>query len=445
MNILLIEDNESLAMLIRMMLEDEGYDITYCSRGDSALETFEKGKFDIIITDVKLPGVNGHEILHRVLSDDPDALVIVITAYGNISDAVKSIKAGAFDYIAKPFENEDLLHTVNKAARYKELKQENTSLKNYVRDSLKPQIIGNSRKMQEVLNLVGKVANTEAPVLLLGESGTGKELIAREIHFRSMRNNNPFVSINCAAIPENLFESELFGHKKGAFTGADRDKKGKISQANKGTIFLDEIGELPMDSLQAKLLRFLQEKEIEPVGSSGVEKVDVRVIAATNRNLADMVRKNTFREDLYYRLNVFPLEIPPLRERKEDLQSLCEFFLKKYGFKNAVLDKEILQKLAAYSWPGNVRELDNIIYRMTILSKNGQLDPSVIPGSENYDIRSCLNLDLPDDYFDLVNFEKNIILRALEKFDGNKTQVAKYLCIPRHVLLYRLEKYGIKD
>ncbi|TYB32974.1 MAG: sigma-54-dependent Fis family transcriptional regulator [Flexistipes sinusarabici] len=445
MNILLIEDNESLAMLIRMMLEDEGYEITYCSRGDSALEKFEKGKFDIIITDVKLPGVNGHEILHRVLSDDPDALVIVITAYGNISDAVKSIKAGAFDYIAKPFENEDLLHTVNKAARYKELKQENTNLKNYVRDSLKPQIIGNSRKMQEVLNLVGKVANTEAPVLLLGESGTGKELVAREIHFRSMRNNNPFVSINCAAIPENLFESELFGHKKGAFTGADRDKKGKITQANKGTIFLDEIGELPMDSLQAKLLRFLQEKEIEPVGSSSVEKVDVRVIAATNRNLAEMVRKNTFREDLYYRLNVFPLEIPPLRERKDDLQSLCDFFLKKYGFKNAVLDKEILQKLSAYNWPGNVRELDNIIYRMTILSKNGQLDPSVIPGSENNDIRSCLDLDLPDDYFDLVNFEKNIILRALEKFDGNKTQVAKYLCIPRHVLLYRLEKYGIKD
>jgi len=445
MNILLIEDNESLAMLIRMMLEDEGYEITYCSRGDSALEKFEKGKFDIIITDVKLPGVNGHEILHRVLSDDPDALVIVITAYGNISDAVKSIKAGAFDYIAKPFENEDLLHTVNKAARYKELKHENTNLKNYVRDSLKPQIIGNSKKMQEVLDLAGKVANTEAPVLLLGESGTGKELIAREIHFRSMRNNNPFVSINCAAIPENLFESELFGHKKGAFTGADRDKKGKISQANKGTIFLDEIGELPMDSLQAKLLRFLQEKEIEPVGSSSVEKVDVRVIAATNRNLAEMVRKNTFREDLYYRLNVFPLEIPPLRERKEDLQSLCEFFLRKYGFKNSVLDKEILQKLAAYSWPGNVRELDNIIYRMTILSKNGQLDPSVIPGNESNDIRSCLDLDLPDDYFDLINFEKSIILRSLEKFDGNKTQVAKYLCIPRHVLLYRLEKYEIKD
>jgi len=445
MNILLIEDNESLATLIRMMLEDEGYEITYCSRGDSALEKFKKGKFDIIITDVKLPGVNGHEILHRVLSDDPDALVIVITAYGNISDAVKSIKAGAFDYIAKPFENEDLLHTVNKAAKYKNLKQENTNLKNYVRDSLKPQIIGNSSKMQEVIDLADKVANTEAPVLLLGESGTGKELIAREIHFRSMRNNNPFVSINCAAIPENLFESELFGHKKGAFTGADRDKKGKISQANKGTIFLDEIGELPMDSLQAKLLRFLQEKEIEPVGSSGVEKVDVRVIAATNRNLADMVRKNTFREDLYYRLNVFPLEIPPLRERKEDLQSLCEFFLKKYGFKNAVLDKEILKKLAAYSWPGNVRELDNIIYRMTILSKNGQLDPSVIPGNEGNDIRSCLDLDLPDDYFDLINFEKSIILRTLEKFDGNKTQVAKYLCIPRHVLLYRLEKYGIKD
>lgn len=445
MKILLIEDNESLATLIKMMLEDENYEVTYCSRGDTALDVFGREKFDIVITDIKLPGLSGHEILNHVLKRDSEALVIVITAYGNISDAVKAIKTGAFDYIAKPFENEDLLNIVNKAAEYKKLKQENTNLKDYVRNSLKPQIIGNSRQMRDVMELVDKVAQTEAPVLLLGESGTGKELIAREIHFRSNRSNQPFISINCAAIPENLFESELFGHKKGAFTGADKDKKGKISQANKGTIFLDEIGELPMESLQAKLLRFLQEKEIEPLGGAGIEKVDVRVVAATNRNLSEMVSENRFREDLYYRLNVFPIEIPPLRERQEDLQDLFEFFLKKYGVKKVSPDKEILDKLKQYSWPGNVRELDNIIYRMTILAKDGHLEPSVIPGNENEDIKSCLNLDLPNDSFDIVKFERDIILRALEKFHWNKTQAAKYLCIPRHVLLYRLEKYGIKD
>lgn len=441
MKIMLIEDNESLATLIIMMLEEKGYEVTFCSRGDTALEKFKPGKFDVIISDLKLPGVSGHEILQYVLKNDPKAVFIVITAYGNISDAVKSIKSGAYDYIAKPFENEDLLNIVKKACEFKKLKEENSNLKSYVRDTLKPDIVGNSANMKKVLGMVDKVAATEAPVLLLGESGTGKELVAREIHYRSNRSNQPFVSINCAAIPENLFESELFGHKKGAFTGADKDKKGKIQQANGGTVFLDEIGELPFDSLQAKLLRFLQEKEVEPLGASGTEKVDVRVIAATNRNLYKMVEENTFREDLYYRLNVFPIKIPPLRERSEDLKNLVEFFLKKYGKKGMEISSEILEKMRGYHWPGNVRELENTIYRMIILSKEGELDASSIPGGDYSDIKSCLEMDLPEDSFDLAAFEKKIILRTLDKFNGNKSRAAKYLNMPRHVLLYRLEKF----
>jgi two-component system NtrC family response regulator len=444
MRILLIEDNAALATLIKMMLEDEGYEIAHLLRGDEALEILKNSKFDIVITDLKLPGVGGSEIIEYVTKNDPDVIVIVITAFGNIEDAVKAIKLGAYDYIPKPFENEVLINVVNKAAKYKSLKTENSNLQNYVKDTIRPQIVGKSQKIKDALSLVDKVADTDAPVLLLGESGTGKELIAREIHFKSRRNNRPFITINCAAIPEQLFESELFGHKRGAFTGADRDKKGKIALSDGGTLFLDEIGELPVENLQAKLLRFLQEKEIQPLGGTGTEKVDVRIIAATNRDLKQMVNENKFREDLYYRLNVFPIYVPPLRERKDDIKDLCEFFLKKYGLKKVSLDPEILNRLVSYDFPGNVRELENIIYRMIILSKNGKLDLSFLDDFCSRDTEGDSQFDLPEDLFDLVKFEKNVIVKAMKKFNGNKTHVARYLNIPRHVLLYRLEKLGIK-
>lgn len=444
MRILLIEDNAALATLIKMMLEEEGYEIVHLLRGDEALEVFNKSKFDIVITDLKLPGVGGNKIIEYVTKNDSDVVVIVITAFGNIEDAVRAIKLGAYDYIPKPFENEVLINVVNKAAKYKSLKTENSNLQNYVKDTIRPQIVGKSQKIKDVLSLVDKVADTDAPVLLLGESGTGKELIAREIHFKSRRNNKPFITINCAAIPEQLFESELFGHKRGAFTGADRDKKGKIALSDGGTLFLDEIGELPIENLQAKLLRFLQEKEIQPVGGTGTEKVDVRIIAATNRDLKQMVNENRFREDLYYRINVFPICIPPLRERKDDIIELCDFFLKKYGLKNMSLEPKILNRLLSYNFPGNVRELESIIYRMVILSKDGKPDLSFLDDISYKSVKSHFRLDLPDDMFNLVEFEKNVITQAMEKFNGNKTHVARYLNIPRHVLLYRLEKLGIK-
>jgi two-component system NtrC family response regulator len=443
MKILLVEDNETLATLIKIMLEDEGFTIEHSNRGDKALELIVKKNYDIVITDIKLPGASGNDILDFILKNNLNSIVIIITAYGNIADAVNAIKAGAYDYIPKPFENEVLINTVKKAANFKKIENENMQLKDFVKNTFRPNLIGKSPKFKAVMNLIEKVAETDAPVLLFGESGTGKELFAKQIHYQSNRATKPFVAVNCAAIPENLFESELFGHKKGSFTGADRDKTGKIKNADKGTLFLDEIGEIPLD-MQAKLLRFLQEGEIQPVGAGSLEYVNVRVIAATNKNLGLLVEKGQFREDLYYRLNIFPITIPPLRERKEDIPELVDFFLKKYGYKHIQVDKDILAKLQNYDWPGNIRELENAVYRMAILAKDGRLTIDFLnKGTDN--VKSCLTLNLPNDSFDILAFEKEIILKALEKFNGNKSKAAEYLCIPRHVLLYRLEKYEIKD
>jgi two-component system NtrC family response regulator len=441
MKILLVEDNETLATLIKIMLEDEGFEIEHLNRGDKALELLKKESFDIIITDIKLPGSSGHDILDFSIKNQLGSIVIIITAYGNIADAVNAIKSGAYDYIPKPFENEVLVNTVKKAAKFKTIENENIQLKDFVKSSLKPNIIGSSVKLKSVMELIEKVAQTDAPVLFLGESGTGKELFAKQLHFISNRSSKPFVTVNCAAIPENLFESELFGHKKGAFTGADKDKTGKIKSANKGTLFLDEIGELPFET-QAKLLRFLQEGEIQPVGGNFAEKVDVRIVAATNKDLKTLVEQGKFREDLYYRLNIFPINIPSLRERSEDIHELAAYFLQKYGYKHIKLDDKTLDKLKNYDWPGNIRELENTIYRMAILSKGDKLNTDFFMGSPG-NVKSCLMLELPEDTFDIVDFEKSIILKALEKFNWNKKKTAEYLCIPRHVLLYRMEKYKL--
>ncbi|KAA0257148.1 sigma-54-dependent Fis family transcriptional regulator [Deferribacter autotrophicus] len=444
MKILLIEDNVSLATLMKMMLEDAGYDVVHKDDGLEGLKTFEKDKFDIVITDIRLPGVDGYTILENIISKNTNIPIIIITAYGNIPDAVKAIKSGAFDYITKPFDNEEFLITVEKAAKYKMLKDENSNLKEILKNSFNVEIIGKSNAMKKVLNLAETVAPTNAPVLLVGESGTGKELIAKKIHLLSSRADKPFIAINCAAIPENLFESELFGHKKGSFTGAHKDKKGKIAEANKGTIFLDEIGEMPLN-IQAKILRFLQEGEIEPVGETKAIKVDVRVIAATNRDLKSLVDKGDFREDLFYRLNVFPINLPPLRERKEDIPELINYFKTKYGFKNTKISEETLKKLKNYDWPGNIRELENLIYRLCIMAQNGIVTDDLLPPEIGDNIAKCFDLNLPDDKLDLQQLEKTLILKALNKFNGNKSKTADYLCLPRHVLLYRLEKFNIKD
>lgn len=444
MKILLIEDNMSLASIIQIMLEDEGISVDCSNDGLKGLKLFKQNlDYDVVITDIKLPGLSGYEIFESIKKINDTIPIIIITAYGNIPDAVKAIKSGAFDYITKPFDNDEFLMVIKKAIEFKKLKSENLNLKNFVKSSIKPEIIGESKKIVELKNLIRKIAPTVATVLILGESGVGKELFAREIHCLSKRADNPFISINCSATPENLFESELFGYRKGAFTGADRDKKGKIAEASSGTIFLDEIAEISYHS-QAKFLRFLQESEIEPVGYSKPVKVDVRVIAATNRNLQEMVKDKTFREDLFYRLNVFPIKVPSLRERKEDIPLLVDHFIAKFGFKNIRISEKALKRLVSYDWPGNIRELENIVYRLCLLSRNNEINEADLPVDIDSNACKGINLSLPYDYLDLEELEKNIIVSALEKFSGNKSKTAEYLKVPRHILLYRLEKYKIR-
>lgn len=441
MSVLLIEDNVSLAKLIQMLLTSEEIDNDWASNGFEGISMLNEKDYDVLITDIRMPGMTGNQVLEKVSKSHPALPVIIITAHGNIPDAVEAIKGGAYDYITKPFENEDLLNSVNKAIEVCHMRRENIKLKNYLKDSIAPKLVGKSDVFIKMLQMAETVAPTDAPVLILGESGTGKELIARQIHSRSNRADKPFITINCAAVPEGLFESELFGHKKGSFTSADRDYKGKIMEAEGGTLFLDEIGELPL-SIQVKLLRFLQESEIQPVGSAVPVKVNVRVVAATNRNLKQMSEQGSFREDLFYRLNVFPVEVPTLAQRKDDIKELVELFAQKYGSK-ITFSKEAMDKLINHSWTGNIRELENTVYRICILCGSGEVQVSDLPGEFSGNMAACLDMSLPDDELNLEELEKSIIKRALTKFNGNKSKAAKYLCMPRHVFLYRLEKFEI--
>lgn len=443
MNILLIEDNTSFSTILEILLGSEGYSVTTASDGLDGIKLMEKIDVDIIVTDIRMPGLNGHEVLEHIKQNTPDVPVIIMTAYGTIPDAVKAIQAGAYDYISKPFENDEFLRIIQKAENFRNMAKENAQLKQYVKDSIRPVIIGESQGLQNVMNLVDTVAVTDAPVLISGESGTGKELIARAVHSRSNRCSKQLIIVNCAAIPENLFESELFGHKRGSFTGAEKDTKGKIAEANGGTLFLDEIGELPL-SVQAKLLRFLQESEIQPVGSVQPVKVNVRVVAATNRDLSAKILDGTFREDLFYRLNVFPIEIPSLKERASDIPMLIDTFILKYGNKSIRVADAVMEKLTNYNWPGNIRELENTIYRLCILATDDIINITNLPTNISADPLSCLNLNLPEDKLDLEELEKCLIIKVLNKFKGNKSKSAEYLCIPRHVFLYRLEKFDIK-
>lgn len=442
MSVLLIEDNVSLAKLTQMFLSSEGIDSDWASNGYEGLKLLSEKEYEVMITDIRMPGMDGHEVMAKALDMRPEIPVIIITAHGNIPDAVAAIRKGAYDYLTKPFENDELLNSVKKAAELFRMKQENTSLRNYLKSSIAPKMAGKSPAFANMLKLTETVAPTDAPVLILGESGTGKELAARHIHSESRRAGKPFITVNCAAVPEALFESELFGHKKGAFTSADRDSKGKIAEAEGGTLFLDEIGELPLN-IQVKLLRFLQESEIQPVGSAKPVKVNVRVIAATNRDLKAMSESGNFRDDLYYRLNVFPVEVPALSDRRDDIPELAELFAQKYGAR-VTFSADAVERLKSHSWTGNIRELENTIYRLCILKGTGEITLSDLPAEFSDNMTACLDTNLPEDSLDLEALEKSIILKSLTKFEGNKSRTAKYLCIPRHVLLYRLEKFDIK-
>ncbi|HUI46797.1 MAG TPA: sigma-54 dependent transcriptional regulator [Nitrospirota bacterium] len=446
-SILLIDDDDSLRRVIEFNLTSAGHLVQTAASGEEGLRLFEKGRFDVVITDITMPGMNGMEVLATIHSRDGDLPVIMITAYGTIESAVQSMRQGAFDYITKPFNRDELILTLAKALRMRRLERENVELRAEVTDRYRfDSIIGNSDAIREVLDMAGRVAASDATVLITGERGTGKELLAKGIHFNSSRSKGPFVAVNCAAIPEALIESELFGHVKGAFTGAGRDKEGKFELADGGTILLDEIGDLRID-LQAKILRVLQERTVDRLGGTKPIPVDVRVIASTNKDIEQAIKEGKFREDLYDRLNVVALRIPPLRDRREDILPLVNYFLKKFN-KDAVVSvaEEAQQALLSYGWSGNVRELESVMERASVLRTGNTVTLPDLPEKMKNKKSAVQNiiLNLPDEGIALEDLEKNLIIKALEKHRGNQTRAAEYLGITRPTLIYRMEKYGLK-
>jgi len=446
MKILLADDDRSLRRVLQFKLEKSGYTVTAVGDGQQALDCLKGSRFDLLLSDIKMPRIDGLDLLEQVRTLQPRLKVILITAHATVSQAVQAVKLGAFDYITKPFEDEELFVALEKALAFKKLEKENKLLREQLKREKKSlRMIGVSKPFKEMMVLIDKIAATNATVLLSGHSGTGKELVARTLHAKSGRADREFVAVNCAAIPRELIESELFGHLKGAFTGAVKDKKGKFELADGGTLFLDEIGELALD-LQAKLLRALQERIIEPVGSEKGIEVDVRVIGATNIDLQSRIASGGFREDLYYRLNVIPIRIPSLAERKEDISILVKEFVNRLAPKeNIEVSTKLIETLTDYEWPGNIRELENLIERMVILRKGKTLSPRDLP--DDFGIADSRHNNESDkqgtEHVTFYEAEENLVRDALNKCGWNRTRAAKYLNIPRHVLIYRMKKYGI--
>ncbi len=446
--ILVIDDDQSLCRVISFYLSEEGYEVKLCHEGNTGIEIFKKFEPDLLICDIKLPGKDGFSILEIVMKERPDCPVIMITAHGTVEDAVKAMKNGACDYILKPFNKDDLKITVDKAIRMSELVSENTYLRKELEEKYSfENIAGKSPEMLKIFRMISQVCSTDSNILILGESGTGKELVARAIHYNSPRKKHPFIAINASAIPDNLIESELFGHKKGAFTGAAGDKKGKFQLAHEGTIFLDEIGDMKQE-LQVKLLRVIQEKEIDIVGGTMPVKIDVRLIAATNKNLEEEVKEGKFREDLFYRLNVIAIELPPLRARKSDLPFLVQFLIKKYAPHGKItgVTKEVMEIFEKYYWPGNVRELENVIERGIVLSEGSLIDKDCLPGKmlDSLEKIKKIHIDWPEEGISLEELEKDLIKQALLRANNNQTRAAELLSITRSALIYRMEKHGLK-
>jgi len=443
--VLIIDDDDSLRRVLEFTLEESGYRVLTAADGNTGMHLFVREVPPVVITDIQMPGIKGYDVLKKAMEEHPATLVIVITAFGSVENAVRAMKLGAYDYLTKPFSREELRLVVQKAFAYRQLQDENLRLKEELAEKIDfTHLIGISDEMKEVFDMVRRVAATEATVLISGESGTGKELIARAVHHGSDRREGPFVPVNCAAIPRELLESELFGHVKGAFTGAVKDRPGKFRQAEGGTLFLDEVGELPVD-LQPKLLRALQEREIEPVGGEPV-RVDVRMVAATNRDLEAAMEEGAFREDLYYRLAVIPVHLPSLRQRRSDIPLLIRHFLAKHGDSAPTLSSAAVERLVAYEWPGNVRELENVVERLVILSRGKVVEEENLPPRIRQSAREETNgvLNLPDEGFSLEELEKSAVLEALRRNDWNQTRAAAFLRIPRHTLIYRMEKYRIE-
>ncbi|HUF30516.1 MAG TPA: sigma-54 dependent transcriptional regulator [Gemmatimonadaceae bacterium] len=448
--ILAIDDDDSLRRVVEYNLAEEGYRVITAADGPSGLEAYQREAVDVVLTDIRMPGMEGIELLARLKAMQPELPVIMLTAFGTIDSAVEAMRLGAFDYLTKPFSRDQLRASVRKALEVAELRNENRQLRQVVSERFSfANMIAGSRAMRAVSDTASRVAQTDTTVLLVGESGTGKELLARAIHFNSGRARGAFVTVNCAAIPEQLLESELFGHRRGSFTGAVADKRGKFEMANGGTVFLDEIGELaPL--LQVKLLRVLQEREIDKVGETRPIKVDVRVLAATNRDLEKMIAGGTFREDLYYRLAVVSIRMPPLRERVDDIPLLVDAFLEKHaqrlGHARPAIQKDVYSAFNLYSWPGNIRELENVVERALVLDKDGVIGLDDLPDRLRTPAQRIGNvrIELPDEGISLEKVERELILTALEKHDWNQTRAAAYLDVTRSTLLYRMQKYALE-
>jgi DNA-binding NtrC family response regulator len=447
--IMVIDDEESMCKFMQIMLKKEGYGVSSAQSGKEALEELQNSHYDLVIADLMMPEMNGLELLSKVKSIDPELNFIVMTAYASVDTAIEALKKGAFDYIAKPFKVDELKITIKKSLEQKRIVKENLDLKRQLKKEFSlDSFIGDTPEIIEMKKLVEKVALTDSTVLIQGESGTGKELVAKAIHHHSRRADKPFVTINCAALPETLLESELFGHTKGAFTGAIKDKEGLFFVADGGTFFLDEVGVISQ-AIQVKLLRVLEEKEITPVGSTKPIQVEVRLIAATNADLEQEVKLGNFRADLFYRLNVIPIHIPTLRERKDDIKLLTFYFIKKYCEKLQIKEKSIsdeaMNKLLSYSWPGNARELENTMERVILLAKDDEVKIKDLP--ENILSGEAVKLieETRPETPSLETIEKSYIYWVLQRADWQKSKAAQILGIDSSTLYRKIEKYGLKE
>lgn len=447
LSVLIIDDEESILISLKSYLSKRNYKLFTAKDGKEGFEIIKNNLVDVVLTDFRMPEWDGKKVLQEIKNLNPEIEVVMITAFGNVEDAVEIMKLGAYDYLSKPIDLDELDHILKRIKEKKLLIAENKILKDELTNKHKfDSIISSSKEMEEVLNTAGRISKSKATVLIRGESGTGKELIAKAVHFNSDRNTKTFVTVNVAALSESLLESELFGHIKGSFTGAISDRKGKFEEADGGTIFIDEVGDIPLN-VQVKLLRVIQFGEIQKVGSNEIKKVDVRIIAATHRNLEEMIKNNIFREDLFYRLNVISLVLPPLRKRKSDIPTLLEFFMKKFNEKNSLaivgIEREALDKLLKYNFPGNVRELENIVERAMLLCRSNIIDVADLPPELDSKITSKLldpyNFD--NSYEEKVKaFEKEMIEEVLNETQGNKSAAARILGITERHLRSRIER-----
>jgi len=447
--ILLVDDDKNLLRVLTYQIQQSGFDVVPVTSALEALKLLEEQSFGLVLTDLRMPELDGLELLRRIRETDSKMPVIVLTAHGSIDKAVEAIKLGASDFLTKPVEKAEIKHGIAKALRMADLLEENRRLTQAVQRKFDFKgIVGTSKRSTEVLELASQLADVATTVLIQGESGTGKELIARAIHFNSPRRNQPFVVINCGAIPQDLIESELFGYRKGAFTGAVSNRKGKFDAADSGTVFLDEVGELPL-GMQVKLLRVLQEREIDVLGDPHPHKIDVRILAATNKDLQAMMAVGEFREDLYYRLAVAPLLVPPLRERREDIPLLIHHILSKLKQrigKDVAFDQQTIEVLQTYRWPGNVRELENLVERLVVFSKTDRIKPEHLPTQflQPLTIHEKVHMTLPSEGFSLNQLERDIIEEALIQNEWNQTRTARYLGITRNTLIYRMQKFNLR-